>query len=237
MSDTKFTILPTVIMDKIFDYKKDFDKALKAEKELDYFGEIVDRFPNLSDNFIEKLAAEKFVSLCLIAFYLKNKIYEKDEDITMQKIACIKEDIKCIYDKLTESRKTKNLQEIHLGICNPSWPLEQENILYKDYIENDNAFAAYTFFNFFDASGLYAEEFEDSIIDKNLGDEYKHLNYRLKKYFQYVKFFDYIPWTFKIETGWFFERDFDVHGKDLTEDYGLSEIDVDYTKISWVYNF
>jgi hypothetical protein len=237
MSNKHFTILPTSIMNKIFDTKQDFDIALKADKELDYFGELVDRFPNISDDFIEKLASERYISLCLIAFYLKNKIHEKDEDITMQTIVCIKEDTKCIYDKLVEARKTKNLQEIPLGICNPSWPLEKENILYKGYIENDNAFAAFTFFNFFDASGLYEEHFEDSIINESLGEEYKHLNYRLKKYFQYVKFFDYLPWAFKLETGWFFERDFDEHGKDLTEDYGLSEIDVDYTKISWVYNF
>lgn len=236
MSNKQFIILPTTIMNKIFDYKQDFNKALKAEKELHYFGELIEYFPNIPDDFIEKLALEKFISLCLITLYLKNKIHE-DEYITIQTILSIKEDTKCIYDKLIESRKIKNLEEIHLGICNPSWPLEQENILYKGYIENENAFAAYTFFNFFDRSGLYEEDFEDSIIDEKLGEEYKHLNYRLKKYFQYVKFFDYLPWTFKIETGWFFERDFDEHGKDLTEDYGLSEIDVDYTKISWVYNF
>lgn len=237
MSDKKFTILPTVIMNKIFDSKQDFDRALKAEKELQYFEELVNMFPNISDELIEKLASERYISLCFIALYLKNKIRQDDEHITIQTILSIKEDTKCVYDKLAESRKIKNLEEIPLGICNPSWPLEQENILYKGYIENENAFAAYTFFNFFDASELYEEEFEDSIIDKNLGEEYNHLNYRLKKYFQYIKFFDYLPWTFKIETGWFFERDFDEHGKDLTEDYGLSEVDVDYTKISWVYNF
>jgi hypothetical protein len=42
---------------------------------------------------------------------------------------------------------------------------------------------------------------------------------------------------FKIESGWFFERTFDNQGNDLTENYDLSEIDVDYTKISWIYNF
>jgi hypothetical protein len=237
MSNKNFTILPTSIMNKIFDSKQYFDRALKADKELEYFGELVNMFPNISDDFIEKLALEKYVSLCLIALYLKNKIHEKDEDVTLQSILSIKEDTKCIYDKLIECRKIKNLEEIPLGICNPSWPLEQENILYKDYIEKENAFAAYTFFNFFDRSGLYQEDFEDSIINKSLGEEYKHLNYRLKKYFQYIKFFDYLPWTFKLETGWFFEQDFDEHGNDITEDYELSEVDVDYTKISWVYNF
>ena len=234
MANKEFIILPTTIMDKIFDSKKDFNKALRAEKELEYFGELIDYLPDIPNDFIQKLSDDKYFSLCVMTFYLKNKI---EENNVLQSIISIKEDTKCIYDKLVESRKTKGLQEIHLGICNPSWPLEEENILHKGFIENDNAFAAFTFFNFFDASGLYEENFEDSIINKDLGKEYTHLNHRVKKYFQYIKFFDYLPWTFKIETGWFFERDFDEYGKDKTEEYTLSEIDVDYTKISWVYNF
>jgi len=237
MSNKHFTILPRTIMDKIFDYKLDFNKALRAEKELEYFEELINYLPDIPNDFIQKLSDDKYFSLCIMSFYLKNKIHENDENTTMQNIISLKEDTKCIYDKLVELRKRKGLQEIHLGTCNPSWPLEQENILYKGFIENDNAFAAFTFFNFFDASGLYEEKFEDVIVDEKLGEEYKNVNHRLKKYFQYVKFFDYLPWTFKLETGWFFERDFDEYGKDLTEDYIISELDVDYTKISWVYNF
>jgi hypothetical protein len=234
MANKPFIILPTTSIGKIFDYKQDFNQALRAEKELEYFEELIDYLPDIPFDFIQKMTDDKYFSLCIMAFYLKSKIHENN---VLQNFIYIKEDTKYIYDKLVESRKTKGLQEIHLGICNPSWPLEQENILYKGFIENDNAFVAFTFFNFFDVSGLYKENFEDSIIDKNLGKEYTHLNHRLKKYFQYIKFFDYLPWILKIETGWFFERDFDEYGKDISEEYILSEIDVDYTKISWVYNF
>jgi hypothetical protein len=229
-------ILPTVVMDKIFEYKHHFNKALKAEKELDYFGELIEHFPNISDSFIEKLASENFIHLCVMSIYLKNKIEKYKEDESLRTILAIKEDMKSIYTKLIETRKVKNLQEIKLGICNPNWHLEQDNILYKGITECDNVFAANTFLNFFESSGLYKEEFEDVVIDQNLGEEYKHLNHRLKKYFQYIKFFDFLPWMFKTEIGWIFEREFDEHGNDNTEGYMISEIDIDYVKISWVYN-
>ena len=45
MENKPFTVLPTTSMDKIFDYKRDFNKALRAEKELEYFGELADYLP------------------------------------------------------------------------------------------------------------------------------------------------------------------------------------------------
>lgn len=231
------SILPTVIIDKIFDYKKEFEKAVKAEQELDYFNLLIHYFPFVSNEFLELINKKGFYSLCCLGYYIQEKFKINKETITQQVLMSFKEDLRAIYDKLHSFRKSSFCKEISIGTCNPSWYLEPDNILYKDYIEIDNLFAAFTFFNFFDSSSFYKDEFKSLIIDKNLGDDYKQLNHRAFKYFQYVKFFDYIPWMFKIESGWFFERTFDNQGNDLTENYDLSEIDVDYTKISWIYNF
>jgi len=232
-----FPILPTVIMNQIFDYKKEFNKALKADEELEYFNQMINLFPNISNDFLENLSIKGFYSLSCFGNYIHYKFNSNNESINHQTINSFKEDLQSIYHKLISFRKINQLKEISIGTCNPSWYLEHDNILYKNYLESDNFFAAFTFFNFFDSSSLYSKKIESLIIDKKIGDEYKDLNYRLIKYFQYVKFFDYIPWIFKIESGWFFEREFDNEGNDLTENYDLSEIDVDYTKISWVYNF